>query len=356
MADKTRVYTSCEHVADVSNYCEACNIFVCDDCSKDHLEHIESVCAWDSEVKEYLQLWKNCQSRCRVLIKTKVNEEQLRIDTFKKIDTAFDAAVKKLEEARQKTKDDVWAKRTHEKLKDEPAPLMKLDDVINGHAGVIEKFLDKEDKEGLLKQLSAKSELPAVELTLDGFKKEKTAALLHAKEIKDFKCDETFDYDKIMNNISYGAPFIPGMADNVFFASNCHSTKCETCPKTVCSNYPLPAYFKVTIKKPKGVAAMVGLSKKYFEGRSEEIGKLEGEFAIGPDGAIVKGGSGTPGNPATKDEEIISIYYEKTKKLAFEYAGKKQAKQFEKIDGPWFLAVTLPDKSDCMSIVDIKKL
>ena len=355
MAEK-RQYKACEHPKNIVHYCESCNLFICEECTQKHLDHIEKVCGWDSQIKEYLQEWRNQQSRARVLVKTKVDEAKLKGELNGKCEGSFKAIKDKLEIARQKLKDDIWARRDKPKLVDDPRELEKLEKEINSHTSVIEKFLEVEDKEGLLKQLGTQSELPQVEKRLDVFKHQKTAALLHAKEIKDFMISETFDDESLEDLLSYGAPFMKGEVTHRHFFPTKLWTRSPGQPQTISCPLPLPAFFAVTLKKKKGMAGLFGLSKKPVQPRVDEIGSKEGEYAIRGDGALVNNGQTTMGNPPTMDADTIIIRYEKTKKLTFEYAGKKQAKGFDKIDGPFYLTVTLPKEANDIQIHSVDKI
>ena len=358
MADSksTRRYQACEHVSEVSNYCEACNIFVCDDCSKEHLEHIESVCAWDSEVKEFLQLWKNCQSRCRVLLKTKVDEEKLRKELFAKIDAKFDNMQKTLEGLKPKMMSGVWGNVDPKTLSGgPPAPLDKHLDDINKVELEIEAAMKKKDPSAVLALLQQNKGFGDIQKGVEGYTSTKQNMLTLASDINAFKIKDNANHERIEGMVSYGAPFLKGPSENYFFPTKLWTR--GTGPATMCDPIPLPAFFKITIKKTKGLPGIFGVARTSFKERAVDLGsKIDGEFAIESDGSIVTEGKKVKGNAPILNEDTLVIIHDHKFTLSFTYGGKQQPKDFVKAEGPFFLAATLPTKEAMIQILKIEKL
>ena len=368
MAKLEDEYKSCVHPKSITYYCELCNLFICKECTKDHKAHITKIYSWDLQIKKYQDQVHNLKLRVMDLTTTKVDPTKLKSDLFRKCESSFQHIKTQIEQSREKLKEEIWNRRDKAQLVDPESDLLILDKEITGHSGIIEKYLDNEDKEGLMKLLYSESELPDIYYKrVDAFRPIITASLTHAKEIEDFRINETLNEQNIESMLTYIAPFIK---EEVSITKS-HYFPTKTCirlpghPQTISCPSPLPAFFAITLRKSIGVDMICGVCKQDIGQREEVLGgSREGEYAIRADGALMGSGEVIKGNTSTLLVDTIVIRYENvridyqtyTRLLTFEYGGKRQPKGFENLEGPFYLAITLPVEGTQVMIQSVEMI
>ena len=78
MEQENNEFKACGHLEEVKRYCNDCKIFICDECSMEHMEHIESCVPWTNIIKEYLIESQKYEDIAQLLMKNNINIDSLK--------------------------------------------------------------------------------------------------------------------------------------------------------------------------------------------------------------------------------------------------------------------------------------
>ena len=99
---------TCGHLKQIDNICEKCKIFICEDCTNLHLDHIDCLKDLKMVIQEYRAKCVNFQKRARLLIKSVPNEDAARAQLFSAIDSACTQLMNKILDFQQRMKTEMW--------------------------------------------------------------------------------------------------------------------------------------------------------------------------------------------------------------------------------------------------------
>ena len=99
---------ACEHISFIENYCEQCSIFICEECSISHMDHIEWIHNWKSLIIDIKKSCLDSFNRAHLLLKSAQNIDLLRASVLGKIDAACDEIINRIVDYKKQLKEEIW--------------------------------------------------------------------------------------------------------------------------------------------------------------------------------------------------------------------------------------------------------
>ena len=371
----TYVFKVCPHKNEIKNYCHKCKVFGCDECTMDHLDHIEAVDTWENYIKEYLMKCKTNQTRARLLLKKTTTHSTLNEVITQKINEKFVVLHAKLEDYKQQLIAEIWKSVSEERTETEfmddnefKKIFQQLEDMIQD----TKAFRKSGDLTAQVKSLQ-KSKLKDVEKQIDLYQKVKeNVEKQNRKETENFRLIDDFTYPNIRELIRYS---LTGHSKDVTeeFCFPEHPGNSRAWKKiheiwySMSCNHPLPKYFKASFKIrnfTRHTFGFFGISKSNFKTHGGgSLAWMEGQWACTENGYIThfnKGNKEELGNGCLNDNgDIITLVLQKDGHLTFWYNGEKQEHGFqlgEDAQGPFYLAASLFYKDSEIEIVEVLEL
>ena len=212
------------HMELITNYCNECKMAACDECTQyDHLEHLESVDDWNTNIKHYLKKGGEYSEKLNILLEHELQSsasldrmEVKESNIIKQIDNAFDKLISHINSKRDAYKLKITAKIPHQNFEIETDYL----NTKNEEEDKSKKLIEYEEKLGMvlnnLKQYEIEDQKPETMMIINGTLLEEIARFIaefhptpeiHLKEInkinqirklnvkwRDFEITETFKY------------------------------------------------------------------------------------------------------------------------------------------------------------------
>ena len=369
-------FENCGHTSELVNYCHQCSVSICDDCTTEHLEHLEAIDAWDSLVKEYIRRCENDHSRIRIFLKgsaaskrdnsgVKLMMESAFKETQEKIEKFKIALVKEVLDAANKTSGKAGAnKPALEKEKE-----LELKNLLQQLTGVIKELKDFDEvdnKDGMLKTLE-KNVLQEVDQKLKGIHVP-TPKGKDTDPLSEFSIKSQLDLPLFHSLFQIHAPFMTEITDQFSFSDGGRKFKKLGTPEWMskCAGEPLPSMFRIRVRINKFTEQCFGYfgvcRKKFGDTQGEPIPLEENQWACTTNGFIYQNREGRTkymlGNDScSKDRDTLSIILDKEKTLRFEVNGKKQPMNFEQMPlGDYYFCSSLYFEGSEIEIIEVTNL
>ena len=371
-------YNACPHIQNVENYCLECKIFFCDDCTMDHMPHLNKVEIWNNIAKDYIKNCQNCQNKSRLILKTNISFDSLKAEILGKIDQVFDQLFIKLKHFKTQFTDEYLGKMNsigefkNEEVKDQGEFKSSLEK-LNIFITELKRQIESGEKEVLIKSLQTSLEanvLEDIEKQIDIHQKIKVTNNEYAKELKEFQITENFTYTELMKYLSIQHPIGQKMVNvqefNLTFPNGSKIwKKIESCAEQICCPQILPPTFKIRIRinnYPPGQSFAVGICKENFvtynHNRNDNTWLSNQWLYNGYTGNLnSQTNTDITGNANfMRTGAIVSLIYDANKILAFEVDGVRQTKVFQDIQGPFYFWASVYYVNSELEIIDVKEV
>ena len=376
-------FNTCEHTTLLTNLCTECDIFVCEECSMDHIVHLEKLNAWDSVIKEYLLECKNYQSRLHLLIKNNMSVQNIKNIVSSKVDEKYRKLIERLNKYKAQIFDELWEEYSKTDLVVQAASLglnesllKKLLEKLNNIMDEIKLHEETEDKESTLLALK-KGVLRYVRKKFEEFEISNTPGGL-GRTIKkhsmttgtniDIQLQDFMDYDKFKGIWFYNSTQLIGeVTESYTFPDGSRkwrknnkirawvSQSCETA---------LPHYFLARFRINKFTHhcfGVFGVAKRHFVHEGGNYITWEGDqwgcsengffYSYGRDKRVVEENDSVVGN----NGDMITLVYDQSRTLYFEYNGIRQNLDFPRLDGPFYLCASLLSDGSEIEIMEVRR-
>ena len=367
-------YKVCPHIQNVENYCLECKIFFCDECTMDHMPHLNKVEIWNNIAKDYIKKCQNCQNKSRLILKTNISFDSLKVEILGKIDQVFDQLIIKLNQFKTQFKDEYLGKMNGigefkiEEVKDQgefKSSLEKLNTLITE----LKSQIKSGEKKILIGSLQD-NVLEDIEKHIDIHQKTIVTNNEYAKELKGFQITENFTYTELMKYLNIQHPIGQKMVNvqdlNLTFPNGSKIwKKIESCAEQICCPQMLPPTFKIRIRinnYPPDQHFAVGICKVNFVTYKHEWNTrpwLSNQW-------LYNGYTGDLCSQANTDIKgnakfgrtgaIVSLIYDTNKILVFEVDGVGQSLVFQDIQGPFYFWASIYHANSELEILDIKEV
>ena len=190
----------CEHLNEITNYCEECRIFMCEECSMEHIEHIQNVNSWDNEINEYLLKCKDTKSRAKILQQSSASYDEYKGEIFSSIDCCFQSLFTKLNTFREQLKSNIWTQFSGTRSSTTVTDIKKVIGELEEMISKISLSLDKQEKSPIFEILQS-NKLPGLQAQIRDLKVETNTVSERENQIKqyiqEFKVSERFNYSHL---------------------------------------------------------------------------------------------------------------------------------------------------------------
>ena len=197
-------YQACEHTQKIENYCKKCNIFLCEQCSMDHMDHIEDIGDWKSVIRSYLNVCLDFQKRGQLILKSIPSIDTIRAEIIAKVDSAFEQIVHKVRAYQERVKEEILEKfdKGEEGEEESSSSLRKLTEEMASFADkLIIRSIDGESAR-IIKAIQD-TPLQSIENKIQLYREHKYSQLEKFKGLRQFALDNTFSYAGFMKNLRF---------------------------------------------------------------------------------------------------------------------------------------------------------
>ena len=344
-------FKGCEHEEEIINFCHRCHLFLCEDCSQDHLDHLEEINAWDDAIKAYLVKCKNYRQKAHVLLKKDAGHDTTSLELELKVDAAFQIITDKLEKYKFQLKEEIMHSLggigVESDAKHEVDP--ELVELSRGLDRVVEDIEGTKDQQKLMRSVS-KSFMQEVETHFEHVRvHEKESLHVNLQDTLNFILKDRLDYEKFKDILFLDPPFVyEDITHNYNFPAQGEEKEGRTWTKgnskswvSLSCNCPLPTYFRVKFrvtKFTKHTFGHFGVTANCFQLHyGSPVGWDALQFAFDDNGYIftnIEGGKGgmrgKSGNGIIeKDGDIITLIYDKGGALLLDINGVRQTRNID---------------------------
>ena len=345
----------CAHIQEVERYCKVCKIFCCDECTREHMNHIDKLVIWSTVIKKYLMKSQNYQSIGQLLLKSQISFDTLKVVINSKIDEVFFQLIEKINKFKILFKEEIWKKllpigeshpysgRDSEKLSESIEELDKL---------ISEMKISKKssDKEALINNLQ-KNSLKEIEKQIQIHQEMSISQQNYANIVKEFEIMEDMTFGEFKKYIKINSPLVnaeyepPLLLDYVFphgsrvWKEGNNKWRALCCPKL------LPSAFRMTIRMnnithPNDVGISLGICRENFQTHSGSCTPWKADQWVYYSNSGELRQYQKPGISGNKkfntNGDLVSIVHNKNKTLYFELNGERQPKLFLNLQGPFY--------------------
>ena len=214
------IYQTCNHLSspqnprEVESYCRKCELFICEECSLNHVDHIDSIEDWRSISREYINKCVSYQKRTQILLRSTQNVDQIRAQVMDKVDKAMQRLLAKIKTFKKQLKETIWATLIGQAYRMDASKIgnsPNLEKIGDNLKAIEEDFLSLErkgDKNAMIKYMQ-NNLLNDLEQKIGYFKEEKSHEMKVSESIKQFKIEDAYSYSKFKDSFNIEFPKMP---------------------------------------------------------------------------------------------------------------------------------------------------